>query len=108
MHLRRGEVWWVQLDPSRGSEINKTRPCVIVSSDKANVRRRTVMVVPLSTAPKAYPPFTVEVHCVGKKVSAIVDQMRAVSKERIVQKMDDLEPADMTAIETAIRMILEV
>jgi mRNA interferase MazF len=80
MRLRRGDIWWVQLDPTRGAEINKTRPCLIVSSNDANDRRLTVIVVPFSTSPKQHPPFTVAVRCEGKNVSAIVDQMKAVSK----------------------------
>jgi mRNA interferase MazF len=48
---RRGEIWWTELDPTRGSEIQKTRPCVIVTSDVLNARRRTVVVVPLATSP---------------------------------------------------------
>jgi mRNA interferase MazF len=108
MRLRRGEVWWVQLDPTRGGEIKKTRPCVIVSNDNANDRRLTVMVVQFSTSPKEHPPFTVEVHCAGKKVSAIVDQTRAVTKERFVSWQERIALHELAAIEIALAMLLEI
>ncbi len=106
MRLLRGEIWWVELDPSRGAEIQKTRPCVVISSDMANARRRTVIVVPFSTSPKEYPPFTVEVHCAGKKVCAIVDQTRAVARERFVRRQEVLAAAELKAIEGSLALIL--
>jgi mRNA interferase MazF len=108
MRLRRGEVWWVQLDPTRGAEIQKTRPCVVVSSDKANDRRLTVMVVPFSTSPNEHPPFTVAVHCAGKKVSAIVDQLRAVSKERFLNRQEVIAPDELAAIQRTLAVLLEI
>jgi len=108
MRLRRGEVWWVQLDPARGAEIKKTRPCVIVSSNDANDRRLTVMVVPFSTSPNQHPPFSVNVHCAGKKVSAIVDQTRAVTKERFLNREEIMLPEAVAAIERALAILLEI
>ncbi|WP_332308286.1 type II toxin-antitoxin system PemK/MazF family toxin, partial [Desulfonatronovibrio magnus] len=53
--IMRGDVWWVSLDPTQGSEIKKTRPCVVLSHNTINKLRRTVVVVPLSTAAKSHP-----------------------------------------------------
>lgn len=108
MTPRRGEVWWVRLDPTVGSEIRKTRPCVVVGSSVLNERRRTIIVVPLSTSPEAAPPLLVPVSCAGQRVMAVTDQIRAVAKERFSGRMDELSAEDLAAVEEALRWILEV
>jgi len=57
----RGDIWWVALETTLGSEIRKTRPCVVVSVKVLNERRRTVIVVPLSSSPKASPPILIPI-----------------------------------------------
>ena len=81
--IMRGDIWWVSLDPTQGSEIKKTRPCIVLSHSTLNRLRRTVVVVPLSSAAKPHPPITVPVSCQGDAVVAVVDQIRAVSKQRL-------------------------
>jgi mRNA interferase MazF len=103
---KRGEVWWVRLDPSQGSEIAKTRPCVVLSVDAINDRRRTVVVVPLSTSPTPHPPLLIQVTLGGRKVVAVVDQIRAVAKERLVRRLDQFVQEDMTALEHAVQRVL--
>ena len=105
---RRGEVWWVRLDPTLGSEIAKTRPCLILSSSVINERRRTVVVVPLSTSPRASPPLLVRVQCAGRDVVAVIDQIRAVAKERLDRAMGELSPEHLEKVEQALREILEL
>jgi mRNA interferase MazF len=105
---RRGEIWWARLDPTVGSEINKTRPCLVVSSTVINERRRTVVVVPLSTNAQVAPPLTVRVKCSGREVVAVVDQVRALAKERLSGLIDDLSQDQMQAVENALREILEL
>jgi mRNA-degrading endonuclease toxin of MazEF toxin-antitoxin module len=61
MNLLRGDVWYVDPDPTKGAEINKKRPCVIFSSSAVNRRRQTVVVVPLSSSPTVRPPLTIAV-----------------------------------------------
>ena len=73
-----------------------------------NERRRTVVVVPLSTAPQAAPPLLVPVSCAGKAAVAVVDQLRAVAKERLERRLGELSPADLTSVEEALRMVLEL
>jgi mRNA interferase MazF len=104
----RGEVWWVRLDPSQGSEIAKTRPCVILSANVLNERRRTVVVVPFSTSPHACPPLLVPVRCGGRDAVAVVDQVRAVSKQRLETRIGELSSGRLEAIEDALREILEL
>jgi len=87
---QRGEVWWVRLDPALGSEIDKTRPCVILSGDIFNRLRRTVVVIPLSSSPQASPPLLVPVRCDGRDAVAVTDQIRAVTKQRLDRRMGEL------------------
>jgi mRNA interferase MazF len=105
---RRGEVWWVRLDPTLGSEIAKTRPCLILSGNVINERRRTVVVVPLSSSPHATPPLLVPVRCGGRDVIAVTDQIRAVSKERLDRCIGTLSPQHLEAVEQGVRDVLEL
>jgi len=105
---RRGEVWWVRLDPALGSEIAKTRPCLVLSSNIINERRRTIVVVPLSSSPQASPPLLVPVQCGGREVVAVTDQIRAVSKERLDRCMGTLSRQHLDAVEQGARDILEL
>src|SRR3989442_133610 len=104
----RGEVWWVRLDPTLGSEIKKTRPCLVVGANVLNERRRTVVVVPLSSAPLAAPPVMVPVTCGKRKAVAVVDQIRAVTKERFAGLMGELSAEDLAEVEESLRIVLEL
>src|SRR5262245_11469694 len=92
---RRGEVWWVRLEPTLGSDISKTRPCLVLTDDILNARRRTVVVVPLSSSPRASPPLLVEVSCAEQRAVAVTDQVRAIAKERLQERLDILSPEDL-------------
>lgn len=83
--MKRFEVWLVNLDPTIGSQIKKTRPAVIVSPDELNDHLQTVVVVPLTTG-KAY-PFRVATKVQGKSGVAAVDQIRTVDKRRLVKRI---------------------
>ncbi len=106
--IKRGEVWWVSLDPTQGSEIKKTRPCVVLSHDTLNRLRRTVVVVPLSTAAKPHPPITVPVSCQGDAVVAVIDQIRAVAKHRLKSQIESLDREELDEICRAVATILEI
>jgi len=88
---KRGEVFLVALDPTRGSEIRKTRPCVVVSPDELNVHLRTVIVAPLTTGGQKY-PFRVPCRFAGKGGEVVVDQLRTVDHERLVRHLGRLSP----------------
>ena len=103
---RRGEIWWVSLDPTLGAEIQKTRRCVVLSIDLVNRHRETVAIVPLSSSPGAYPPIRVSVTCAGQPSVAVVDQFRGVSESRLQKRLADASLADMAAIESALKRIL--
>jgi mRNA interferase MazF len=105
---RRGEVWWVRLDPTLGSEIAKTRPCVILSGNVFNRLRRTVVVIPLSTSPQPGAPLLVPVRCEGREVVAVTDQVRAIAKQRLDRRLGELSSEDLDAVEQGVREILEL
>ena len=106
--ILRGEVWWISLDPTQGSEIRKTRPCLVLTADVLNRHRATVVVVPFSTSAKAHPPITVPVFCQGKEVVAVIDQVRAVAKHRLKSKIEDASPEMIRAVSDALAKILEM
>lgn len=106
--MDRGDIWWVDLNPTKGSEINKQRPCVIVSATPVNRARNTVVVVPLSTAAQPRPPIVIHVKCLGKQVSAVCDQIRTVDKSRLVKSADKLSSSDMGALDESLRQILSL
>jgi mRNA interferase MazF len=108
MTPRRGEVWWVRLDPTLGAEIKKTRPCLVIGTNVLNARRRTIVVVPLSSAPQPAPPILVSVICIGRRAVAVVDQIRAVAKERLTAKMGEISLGDLASVEEALRIVLEL
>jgi mRNA interferase MazF len=84
--VSRGEIWLVTLDPTIGSEIKKSRPCVIVSPPEMHDYLRTVIVAPMKT--KSRPaPFRVPLSHGGKKGLLLLDQIRAVDKVRLAKKM---------------------
>jgi mRNA interferase MazF len=102
----RGSVYWVNLDPTRGSEIKKIRPCVLVGATRVNQARRTVLVVPLSSSGQPRPPITVTIQCMGKEVVAVCDQIRTVDKDRLLQWVEVLTPTSLQVIEQALQRIL--
>jgi len=106
--MNRGDIYWVDLNPTRGSEINKSRPCVLVGATPINQARRTVVAIPLSTSAKARPPMTVSVSCLGKKVTAVCDQIRAIDKGRLKNKAGRLTEKDMNALENGLRIVLSL
>lgn len=104
----RGEIWSVALDPTLGSELRKTRPCVVVSTKILNERRRTIVVVPLSSSPRASPPILIPVSCDGQPAVAVTDQIRAVAKERLRARLGALTTDEVAALEDGLRQILQL
>ncbi|CEK09945.1 type II toxin-antitoxin system PemK/MazF family toxin [Legionella hackeliae] len=104
----RGDVYWVNLNPTTGSEINKERPCVLVSATPINKARRTVVVVPLSTSAKAIPPITVAVTCLGKQVVAVCDQIRTIDKSRLMKSAGNLSASDLDKLDDGLRQVLSL
>ena len=106
MTPKRGQIWWINLDPTVGSEIKKQRPCVVLSHDTVNRLRRTPVVVPLSHSAKDSPPVIVTMPSAGPDSVAVVDQLRAVDKQRFVRAKGFLSPDDLEALEQAVSRVL--
>jgi mRNA interferase MazF len=88
---RRFEVHLVALDPTIGSEIKKTRPCVVVSPDEANDVLNTIVVAPLTSTLRNY-PTRVRVRFQGKNGEIAVDQLRALDKRRLIRRLGKISP----------------
>lgn len=101
-------MWWVDLDPTRGSEIQKTRPAAVLTANALNRVRRTVVVVPLSTGPMPRPPIVVATPSAGAESVAVCDQVRAVDKGRLTRRIGHLAAPDLRAIEEGVRAVLEL
>ncbi len=106
--MQRGEVWWVNFDPSVGGEIQKQPPAVIVSNDVSNKYLNRVQVVPLSTqVDRLYPSETI-VTLDGKAQKAMADQLTTVSKLRLSNRAGRLSGADLVQIERVIKVQLDL
>src|SRR5262245_6413484 len=90
MVINRFEVYLVNLDPTVGGEIKKTRPCLVVSPDEMNHRIRTVIVVPMTTKRHPY-PSRVSCRFKGKEGQVVLDQLRTVDRVRLVKKLGRLD-----------------
>ena len=84
--VSRGEIWLINLDPTLGSEIQKTRPCVVISPQEMNDYLRTVIVAPMTSKGRAA-GFRVPITHDGKKGLILLDQLRAIDKTRLVKKL---------------------
>lgn len=93
----RGDVFLVALDPTRGSEICKTRPCVVVSPDELNAHLRTLIVAPLTTGGRSY-AFRVPCRFAAKSGQVVLDQLRTVDRERLVRRLGRLGPGTLSTV----------
>ena len=91
MVVKRFDVYLANLDPTIGSEIQKTRPCLVISPDEMNLNIRTVIIAPMTSAIKEYPT---RVSCTFhmKKGQVVLDQLRTIDKARLVKKLSTIDP----------------
>ncbi|HLP45555.1 MAG TPA: type II toxin-antitoxin system PemK/MazF family toxin [Candidatus Kapabacteria bacterium] len=106
--MKRGEVWWINFDPSIGDEIKKKRPAVIVSNDISNTYLKRYQVVPItSNVDRLYPSETY-ILLKNKKGKAMADQLATVSKLRFISKVGTLSETEMEAIGDVIKIQLDL
>lgn len=102
--MKRGEIWLVALDPTVGSEIKKSRPCIIVSPPELNEHLRTVIVAPMTS--KSFPaPFRVPVTHAGKKGLIVLDQIRSVDKIRLVKRVGAINTKTLSNVLTTLQEV---
>jgi len=95
--MTRGDVHLVRLDPTLGSEIQKTRPCVIVSPDELNAHLRTVIVAPMTTRGRTY-PWRIRCRFQNRTGYVVLDQLRTVDRERLVKRLGVLSAETVTGV----------
>jgi len=106
--MKRGEVWWVNFDPSAGGEIMKKRPAVIVSNNASNKFLTRVQVVPLTSKTDRLYPSEALVIFDGKESKAMADQLATVSKVRLFKRAGVLSEEEMLRIGEAIKIQLDI
>jgi mRNA interferase MazF len=104
--MNRGEVWWVNFDPSVGGEIKKERPAVIVSNNAANRNLNRVQVVPITSNVSRIYPSEALITLQGRQGKAMADQLTTVSKQRMRKKAGEITSEEMISVELAIRVQL--
>jgi len=104
MVANRFDVYLTNLDPAVGSEIQKTRPCLVISPDEMNTHIRTVIVAPMTTAGKDYPT---RVSCTFKKKKGqiVLDQIRTIDKTRLVKKLGTIDPETQLKVITILQRL---
>jgi mRNA interferase MazF len=103
---RRGDVYWVALDPTLGSEIRKTRPAIIVSNDSCNTYGTRVVVMPITSNATTLYPGEALVRLKGKPARALGDQIRSIDKARLRQRIGRLNREELAQVGTALQITL--
>lgn len=103
---RRGEIYWCRFDPSEGTEMKKTRPCVILSHDAGNEWSNQVIVAPITSSAKNVRSFEVRVIIKEKLGKIVIQQLRCVDKIRLGKKIDTLNSITIYKIDVALKLIL--
>ncbi len=104
--IRRGDVYWIALDPVVGTEIQKTRPAVVVSNDSCNAFGMRIVVVPVTSNVTSLYPGEAVVLVKGRRARALGDQVRSVDRARLRGRIGRLTAAEVEAVDEALRITL--
>lgn len=104
--MNRGEVWWINFDPSIGGEIRKKRPAIIISNDASNKYLNRLQVIPVTSNVERLYPSEASITINGKLNKALADQLTTVSKLRMINQMGKVSREDMWQVERAIKVQL--
>ncbi|WP_333605785.1 type II toxin-antitoxin system PemK/MazF family toxin [Novosphingobium sp.] len=104
--VRRGEIWLVELDPTVGGEIQKARPCLIVSPDSMNRHLATFTVIPLTSGSRPA-PFRIQTRFKAKDGFLLPEQLRTVDRVRLVKRLGEIEPNILAEALTVLREMFE-
>jgi mRNA interferase MazF len=105
MVIKQYTIHWINLDPTTGSEVSKTRPCVIISPDEMNKYLKTVIIAPLTHTLKIYPSRVI-CNIDGDKGSVMLDQIRTIDKTRIGSMLNKLNQKEIAEIKSVINQML--
>ena len=98
------EVYWVDLNPTIGAEMQKIRPCVIVSPKELNAHLNTVIIIPITSSVHGY-PFRVGCTIMGRKGEIATDQIRTIDKRRLKHKITDLSDNEIMSLQNVLRQM---
>ncbi len=105
MTFEQYDIYLINLDPTIGHEIKKTRPCLIISPNEMNRHIQTIMIAPMTTRSKSYPT---RVACLlqGKKNWVVLDQIRAIDKQRFIRRLGELDDSSIIEVKRVIKEML--
>ncbi len=103
---KRGDVYWANLDPTVGTEINKKRPCLIISEDEGNEISSRVTVAAITSTIKTVHPFQVKIRMKNKDGKVLLNQIRTIDKRRLDGKIDSLDKDIMHQVDRALKIYL--
>lgn len=103
---KRGEVYWANLDPTIGTEINKKRPCLIISNNDGNEVSSRVIVAAITSSVKIVYPFQVKIMLKKKSGKILLNQIRTIDKQRLDGKLGVLDRETMEQVEKALKLVL--
>lgn len=105
MVIHQYEIHLVDLDLTKGYEIKKTRPCLVISPDEMNHAIGTVIIAPMTTKSHAY-PTRIELKFAGKRGWIVLDQIRTVDKDRLIKKLGTLDPREIAQVKNTLKEML--
>lgn len=105
MEINQYSIHWISLDPTTGSEVNKTRPCVVLSPNEMNQYLKTIIIAPITSTLKSYPTRVI-CDVKGKKGAIMLDQIRTVDRSRILGLIDQLSRKEITEVKHIINLML--